>query len=110
MNPTPSEYFTFAGELLPARINYSRDGVRKLEIMQTFVELKDAAENVLAAPPNASARAYCKTCKRAIGQSMPQPKEGRGGRDIVYGCWTSVLTELVVRRTKPDYASLEDAN
>jgi len=84
MNPTPSEYFTFAGELLPARINYSRDGVRKLEIMQTFVELKDAAENVLAAPPNASARAYCKTFKRAIGQSMPQPKEGRGGRDIVY--------------------------
>jgi hypothetical protein len=56
--------------------------VRKLEITQTFVELKDATENVLAAPPNASVRAYCKTFKRAIWQSMPQPKEGRGGRDI----------------------------
>lgn len=77
-----SEYFRFAGELLPARIKYSRDGVRKLEITQTLVELKDATENVLAAPPNASVRAWCKTFKRAIGQSMPQPKEGRAGRDM----------------------------
>jgi len=77
-----NEYFAFAGELLPAKINYSRDGVRKLEITQTLVELKDVTENVLAAPPNASVREWCKTFKRAIGQSMPQPKEGRGGRDI----------------------------
>jgi hypothetical protein len=77
-----SEYFLFAGELLPAKINYSRDGARRLEITQTLVELKDATENVLAAPPNASVRIWCKTFKRAIGQSMPQPKEGHGGRDI----------------------------
>lgn len=77
-----SEYFDFAGELLPAKINFSRDGVRKLEITQTLVELKDATENVLTAPPNASVRVWCKTFKRAIGQAMPQPKEGRGGRDI----------------------------
>jgi TonB-like protein len=77
-----SEYFAFAGELLPAKISYSRDGVRKMEITQTLVELKDATENVLAAPPNASVRAWCKTFKRAIGQSMPQPKEGRGARNI----------------------------
>jgi len=77
-----SEYFTFAGELLPAKIYYSRDSVRKLEITQTLEELKDAPENVLAAPTNATLRAWCKTYKRAIGQSMPQPAEGHGGRDI----------------------------
>jgi hypothetical protein len=77
-----SKFFPFAGGLLPAEIIYSSDGVRKLEITQTMVELKDPTENVLAAPPNASVRAWCKTYKRAIGQSMPQPKEGRGGRDI----------------------------
>jgi hypothetical protein len=76
------DFFSFAGALLPAEISYSRDGIRKLEITQTMVELKDATENVLAAPPNASARKWCKTYKRAIGQSMPQPKEGSGGRDI----------------------------
>ena len=77
-----SEYFPFAGELLPAKINFSRDGVPRLAITQSLVELKDTTENVLAAPPNASVRSWCKTYKRAIGQSMPQPKEGHGGRDI----------------------------
>jgi hypothetical protein len=76
------EYFAFAGELLPAKINFSRDGVRKLEITQTLVELKEATGDVLAAPPNASDRVWCKTYKRAIGQTMPQPKEGHGARDI----------------------------
>ena len=57
-----------------------RSGIRR-GYTQTIVELKDATENVLAAP-NASVRVWCKTFKRAIGQSMPQPKEGRGRRDI----------------------------
>ena len=77
-----SNFFPFAGGQFPAKIDYSRDGVRKLEITQTMTELKDATENVLAAPPNASLRVWCQTFKRAIGQSMPQPQEGNGGRDI----------------------------
>lgn len=76
------DFFTFAGALLPARISYSRDGVRKLEITQAMSELKDTTENVLAAPPKASIRSWCTTYKRSIGQSMPQPKMGYGGRDI----------------------------
>jgi hypothetical protein len=77
-----SHYFPFAGALMPAKIGYSRHGVRKLEIAQTMEELKDPTDNVLASPPNASLRTWCKTYKRAIGQSMPQAKEGTGGRDI----------------------------
>lgn len=77
-----SDFFSFASELLPAKINYSRDGVGKLEITQSIVELKDATDNVLAAPPNASLRQWCTAYKPAIGQSMPQPKPGPGGRDI----------------------------
>jgi hypothetical protein len=77
-----SEYFPFAGARFPGKIEYSLDGVRKLEITQTMEDLNDATENVLAAPANASVRVWCKTFRRAIGQSMPQPQEGRSGRDI----------------------------
>src|SRR2546425_458718 len=77
-----SEFFSFAGELVPAKITYSFAGVRKLEILQTMTELTDASENVLAAPREAQIRNFCKTYRRAIGTSMPQPKAGKGGRDI----------------------------
>ncbi len=77
-----SEFFSFAGELVPARITYSFAGVRKLEISQTLTELTDASENVLAAPPEAQIRNFCKTYRRAIGTSMPQPNSGKGGRNV----------------------------
>ena len=77
-----SEFFPFAGAMLPGKISYWSDGVRKLDITQITVELKDTPESVLTAPPNASKYVWCKTHKPAIPQSMPQPKEGRGGRDI----------------------------
>ena len=77
-----SEFFSFAGELVPAKITYSFVGVRKLEISQTITELTDASENVLAAPPEAQIRNFCKTYRRAIGTSMPQPNAGKGGRNV----------------------------
>jgi hypothetical protein len=77
-----SEFFPFAGVLMPGRIVYSFGGIRKLEISQSMNELKDAGENVLAAPPEAQIRNLCKTFRRPIGVSMPQPKAGNGGRDI----------------------------
>jgi hypothetical protein len=76
-----SEFFPFAGELIPAKIAYSFGGVRKLEISQTITELTEATENVLTAPPNAQNFRFCKTHRRAIGVSMPQPKPGNSGRD-----------------------------
>jgi Gram-negative bacterial TonB protein C-terminal len=77
-----SEFFPFAGELLPAKITYSFAGVRKLEISQTLTELTEVSENVLAAPPTAEIRDFCKTVRRATAISMPQPKEGHGGRNV----------------------------
>jgi hypothetical protein len=77
-----SEFFSFAGELVSAKITYSFVGVRKLEISQTMTELTDASENVLAAPPEAQIRNFCKTYRRAIGTSMPQPNAGKGGRNV----------------------------
>ena len=67
-----SEFFSFA---------YSFAGVRKLEISQTMTELTETSDNVLAAPPEAQIRNFCKTYRRAIGTSMPQPKAGKGGRN-----------------------------
>jgi len=77
-----SEFFPFAGELLPAKITYTFAGVRKMEISQVVTELTEVSENVLAAPPTAEVRDFCKTVRRATGISMPQPKEGHGGRNV----------------------------
>lgn len=77
-----SEFFSFAGAQFPGEIRYSSFGVPKLRISQRMIELQDTSENVLAAPPNSSLRAWCTTFKRAVAQSMPQPKEGNGGAAI----------------------------
>ncbi len=77
-----SDFFLFAGELLPAKITYTFAGARKLEISQVVRELTEVSENVLAAPPTAEIVEFCKTLRRATGISMPQPAEGHGGRDV----------------------------
>jgi Gram-negative bacterial TonB protein C-terminal len=77
-----SDFFLFAGQLIPSKITYTFAGVRKLEISQTMTELKESTENVLTAPPDAQILAFCKRYRRPIGVSMPQPKAGNGGRDI----------------------------
>jgi len=76
-----SDFFSFAGGFFPSRISYSFAGVRKLEVSQTMTELRDSTENVLVAPPQAEFSRPCKTWRRPIGVTMPQPKAGKGGRD-----------------------------
>jgi hypothetical protein len=76
-----TDFFSFAGGFFPSKITYSFAGIRKLEISQTMTELTDATENVLVAPPGAMTLHFCKTWRRPIGVSMPQPKAGKGGRD-----------------------------
>ncbi|MGO8732633.1 MAG: energy transducer TonB [Terriglobia bacterium] len=77
-----SDFFPFAGALIPGKISYSYSGVAKLEISQTMTELTDATPNVLAAPPDAQIRHFCTTFRRPLGESMPQPKPGNGGEDF----------------------------
>ena len=76
-----SDFFPFAGALIPGMIRYSEAGVLKMEITQTMTELTDATPNVLAAPPNAQIRKMCTTYRRHFGISMPQPKPGNGGEE-----------------------------
>jgi TonB family protein len=94
-----SEYFAFAGALLPAKISYSRAGVLQMTISQTMVELTDATANVLAAPAGAQTRQYCKTYRRPFGTLMPQPKPGTGGTD----------TDVIVRGIIGDDGRIHDA-
>lgn len=82
-----SEFFPFAGALMPGRITYSFAGSLKMEIKQVMMPLTDATANVLAAPPDAQKWKFCKTERRPFGVSMPQPKPGNGGAD----------TDVVVR-------------
>jgi TonB family protein len=71
-----SDFFPFAGALMPGKITYSVGGKVQMEISQTMTELVDATPNVLATPPGATIRKMCTTFRRAMGVSMPQPKQG----------------------------------
>ena len=71
-----SDFFPFAGALMPGKITYSYGGNISIEISQTMTELVDATPNVLAAPPNATIQKMCTTFRRPMGVSMPQPKQG----------------------------------
>jgi len=94
-----SEFFAFAGALLPAKISYSRAGVLQMTISQSMAELTDATPNVLAAPAGAQMYQYCKTYRRPFGKLMPQPKPGTGGTD----------TDVIVRGIIAEDGRIHDA-
>jgi len=102
-----SNFFSFSGELIPGRIEYSYGGIPRLDITQTMTVLKHSTPNVLAAPPNAQMRHFCKTYRRAFGRYMPQPKpRGGGSADIlvrgVIGQDGKVHDPVVQRSERPD--------
>jgi Gram-negative bacterial TonB protein C-terminal len=76
-----SNFFPFAGAVIPGKIVYYERGARVLEITQTMTALSDVNSGVLEAPPGSAIGYRCTTARRAIGQFMPQPEPGRGGRD-----------------------------
>jgi TonB family protein len=76
-----SDFFPFAGVLIPGKISYSGGGGSRMEITQTMTALTDPTPNVLAAPPNAEIHQVCTQYRRAFGLSMPQPKAGAGSQD-----------------------------
>lgn len=77
-----SEFFPFAGALMPGKISYTVGGVRTIEITQTMAPLTDADPNVLVAPQNAQMHKLCTTYRRPFGMSMPQPKAGNGAGTV----------------------------
>jgi len=106
-----SDFFPFAGALLPGKINYSFAGVQKMEITQSMTELNSDTANVLAAPPNATLHRFCDTYRRPFGESMPQPKPGNGGTNtdvLVRGFIAEdgrVHDAVVQRSDRPDLNS-----
>jgi TonB family protein len=102
-----SDFFSFAGALIPGKIEYSYGGVPKLEITQTMTAIDHPAADILATPPNAEIRQTCKTSRRAFGQYMPQPKAtGSGTADIllrgIIGKDGKVHDAMVQRSERPD--------
>ena len=100
-----SEFFPFAGALMPGKISYTFGGVRTMEITQTMTPLTDADANVLVAPQNAQMHQICATYRRPFGVSMPQPKPGNGAgtTDIVVRGWVGVdgkLYDLAVQSSE----------
>jgi hypothetical protein len=103
-----SDFFPFAGALIPGKIRYSEAGVLKMEITQTMTELTDATPNVLAAPPNALIRKRCTTYRRPFGVSIPQPKPGNDGGEAeiivrgVIGVDGRVRDAIIQSSERPD--------
>lgn len=103
-----SDFFPFAGALMPGKISYSQGGVQKMEVAQTMTVLEDASTNVLAAPPNAEMHRLCTTFRRPFGVSMPQPRPGNGGGDVevivrgMVGVDGRVYDAVVQRSERPD--------
>jgi TonB family protein len=102
-----TEFFAFAGALMPGKIVYSVGGVRT-EVTQSMAPLTDAGPNVLAAPENAKMHGLCTTYRRPFGVSMPQPKAGSGAQtdDIIVRGFVGVdgkLYETAVQSSeRPD--------
>jgi len=87
-----SNFFEFAGALIPGKIHYSVGGVRKMEISQSMKALAEGEANVLSAPLGAEIQNRCTTFRRPFGISMPQPKAGNGGTDVDIIVRATVLT------------------
>ncbi len=106
-----SEFFSFAGALMPGRISYSFGNTQKIEITQTMTELTAADANVLAAPASASIHSICTGFRRPFGISMPQPPAGNGGTtfDVMIrarvGIDGRVYEPLVQSSDRPDLNS-----
>lgn len=83
-----SEFFTFAGALIPGKISYTFAG-NHTEIVQTMTVLTESSANVLSAPENATMHGLCTTFRRPFGVLMPQPKPGNG----------ATTTDIIVRGT-----------
>ena len=94
-----SEFFEFAGALMPGKIHYSVGGMRKMEISQSMKPLTDGEANVLSAPPGAQVQHPCTTFRRPFGTSMPQPKAGNGGTNV----------DIIVRATVLPSGSVYEA-
>jgi TonB family protein len=103
-----SDFFPFAGALMPGKILYSFAGAQKLEITQTMSALTDTTKNVLVAPANATMHKICTTYRRPFGVSMPQPPGGNGGgrADVVVRGWVGpdgrVYDATVQSSERPD--------
>jgi TonB family protein len=76
------DFFSFAGALIPARIDYSSAAASSMEIKQSMTVVTESIPDVLVAPPDAVAWVNCQPYRRAFGQSMPQPKPGNGASQV----------------------------
>ncbi len=88
-----SDFFGFAGALMPGKIYYSVGGVPKMEISQSMRVLADGEANVLSAPPGAEVQKRCTTFRGPFGISMPQPKAGNHGGDADVVVHATVLPD-----------------
>ncbi|HEY2460501.1 MAG TPA: energy transducer TonB [Candidatus Acidoferrum sp.] len=77
-----SDFVPFAGALFPSKIVYSLAAKPRIEISQTIQKLQPPIESYLTPPEGSATRPFCKSFRRPIPVSMPQPKPGNGSRDI----------------------------
>ncbi|MEO8727140.1 MAG: energy transducer TonB [Acidobacteriaceae bacterium] len=99
-----SNFFPFAGVLMPGNIRYSVAGALKMEVTQTMQPLTTPVEEVLATPPHAEINNLCSSARRPFGTYMPQPKPGHGSNN-----YDVVLHGMVETDGKVHDAVVEDS-
>jgi hypothetical protein len=103
-----SEFFQFAGALIPGKIVYTFAGVPKIEISQTMTPTAESPQEILTPPSNAVEHAACATSREPIAESAPMPPRGVGsGRaDSVVEGWIlvtgKVYNPMIIQSDRPD--------
>jgi len=89
------DYFKVGSLWEPARINRSLRGVLRMEIEQQISAIDGPVDPNIFIPPTShwNTMFHCKTWRRAIGISTPQPSPGNGGTDIVDIIVTGMIRE-----------------
>lgn len=103
-----SEFFTFAGALIPGKIVYTFAGVPKIEISQTMTPTAESPEEILTPPLNAVEHATCTTAREPIADYAPMPPRGVGSgqADVVVEGWIlkdgTVRQPMIIQSDRPE--------
>ena len=100
-----SNFFPFAGVLMPGTIKYSVAGALRMEVTQTMQPLSAPVEELLATPPGAQINQLCSSARRPYGTYMPQPKPGHGSNN-----YDVVLRGMVQPDGKAHEAVVQDSD
>ena len=105
-----SDFFTFAGALIPGRVVYSVNGQPKLEMIQTMGVSTESPNDVMTPPKDAQEHLFCKTSRRVLIETSPMPPNGTGPTNVDVIVRGVVEADGRLHRTLIDRSDRPDLN